>query len=800
MKKRIAPLRVNRLFLKILSCFLSLLIPIVAVGFFTYTNFVKELKRDFEEKIMMNLQISSNAIDENLQMIYESSFGFFNDPAVIRLLKPDSLYTTAERAELDQLSRSIARAHVNISGFVDEMFVYIDDRKIYTSSGANDFDPFLGKYYRFADYDASVWKSMMKSGKTIDIFHPTDVETPFARKRMIPILTLEMIGANRAVMVTTVPVATIQQRMDAVFASASTRVVVTDKDGQYLLTTDAGFANAEALRAVGELSGLPKQGEYAVGGKTYTISALSTKLYGWNFYAITPIDEFNKQASGILDMVVIICVILMVIGFIFSFIFAYYIYNPIRRIGESLSDGSEGGREEVESARSNDWERIGRGINQLIERRRQAQDELELLSMEYMDNVIVQLLQGSELSTAQNGAVRSMMASQLGFDKPSFVSCAITIEFRGDYFTDFQDVERILIQSKLKKMIILLLGDPAMYVLEYKPHLYVVVANIAEGKDVAGIERKLRQMMQTFRYDAVYCRINAGIGDVYEGPEGINRSYRDALTALLGAKPNDNFLTIRAEELPIQRNVPYTFFDETRLLNAIKAGDADGLAAMIGEMLRELDERHVSFDDRNALLYEMYNTGRRFLMERGLQPDQFATEPEHRQLSGRGEDPAALDARRRLLLDFFRRIAALMAKKQSHKSGSLVALIQSYVEEHYTSDLSLEKIAEEMDISVKYASRVFKDKIGVNLTDYISQLRIAKAKELLLHTNRSIQDITEQVGYFSRTTFLRTFKRMEGVSPQEFRKTGELRTVREDKKPDRPDEADDRGEVRFEEE
>ena len=66
-------------------------------------------------------------------------------------------------------------------------------------------------------------------------------------------------------------------------------------------------------------------------------------------------------------------------------------------------------------------------------------------------------------------------------------------------------------------------------------------------------------------------------------------------------------------------------------------------------------------------------------------------------------------------------------------------------------------------------SRLFKQKSGENLTDYINEVRIEKAKEILTTTNVKIGDIAAMVGLESRATFLRVFKKLEGVSPNEYR-------------------------------
>src|SRR5690606_27117503 len=99
------------------------------------------------------------------------------------------------------------------------------------------------------------------------------------------------------------------------------------------------------------------------------------------------------------------------------------------------------------------------------------------------------------------------------------------------------------------------------------------------------------------------------------------------------------------------------------------------------------------------------------------------------------------------------------------------------IEQNYKDDLYLEKIAIEMNLTAKYISRIFKEKTGINVTDYISMIRITKAKEMLADTELNISDISEKVGIYSRTTFIRLFKKFEGTTPNEFRKTRNFMNV-----------------------
>ncbi|MDO4272206.1 MAG: response regulator [Eubacteriales bacterium] len=96
--------------------------------------------------------------------------------------------------------------------------------------------------------------------------------------------------------------------------------------------------------------------------------------------------------------------------------------------------------------------------------------------------------------------------------------------------------------------------------------------------------------------------------------------------------------------------------------------------------------------------------------------------------------------------------------------------ILSYMQENYMQDISLDNVAEHVNLSVGYLSNYFKGKMGMNFVDYITQLRIEKAKELLIHTNEKIYRVAELVGYQNSQYFVTTFKKKTGVTPAEYRK------------------------------
>ena len=94
-----------------------------------------------------------------------------------------------------------------------------------------------------------------------------------------------------------------------------------------------------------------------------------------------------------------------------------------------------------------------------------------------------------------------------------------------------------------------------------------------------------------------------------------------------------------------------------------------------------------------------------------------------------------------------------------------------YVREHFTEDISLDMLAEKYGTYPQYLSKRIKQCLGLTFHDYISSLRIEKAKELLSSTAKEINEISKESGFVSRNTFLRVFKKYTGVTPSEYRKS-----------------------------
>lgn len=109
-------------------------------------------------------------------------------------------------------------------------------------------------------------------------------------------------------------------------------------------------------------------------------------------------------------------------------------------------------------------------------------------------------------------------------------------------------------------------------------------------------------------------------------------------------------------------------------------------------------------------------------------------------------------------------------KGQEVQEERAIISITRYLQAHLAEEISLTVLAEEFHLSAQYISQLFKSEIGVNFLAYLTNIRMEKAKKLLLSTSLSIAEISEQSGYGDYRVFTKVFKKSEGVTPSQYRR------------------------------
>ncbi|OUS76766.1 hypothetical protein B1748_09220 [Paenibacillus sp. MY03] len=757
----------NKLFIKILLCFLSLLVPIVIIGSYVYNDVKGLAERDVSQKLANNLVSSIQTIDLHLGMAHSTINNLLIGDIIQQHLRPYSELGDTGKMNMQLIVRAVGAHQNTYSSFIESIFLYIDKDKVYTGDGVIDFPIFFEKFYRSSEYDTDYWSEQLEKSDFFKLL-PATVMKNYGNtgKRVIPSVTTRYINGELATMVTSLSLRAIEQNLRSHSIYNSTGYLVLDQYKDSIINDRVDDASIDLIRQ--EVTE-PGQAEFlTVNGKRSLVILTGSEDLGWDYYSITPVASFSHESQRILDLLIWICISLMIIGIFFSFVFSVHLYNPIRNIHNILTRNELRDKAVYERRSNDELKMIGNRIYQLMNQNNEAVNQLNQYSNELLDHFFITLINGNP--AAQLGTTRQML-DKIGFQGGRYLCCCFMFQYKERFNSEIKKPERALIQDKLKNVLWGIMRQyVTCYTVKHEQNFYVCLIQLQSQEDRAQLNRALDNIKNTFAYDMVYCELTIGLGKVYDSVHDLGKSYNDALTVINRIDGDSSIQIVDAIDIRIEGTYYYSFPDQKKIVNVLRAGNREQLEAEVRDLIEMNVSRNVAYKYMGMLLVELMNTGIRYLNEKQMNRQKLLSLSEETALGGPLLNNE-LEERVGLLLDFYMRIIdeSEAGKIENRKTEAVVASITQYIELHFAKDIYLETIADEIGLSAKYISRMFKESTGVTISDYINGFRMDKAKQLLVNTDMKITDIAEQVGINSRTTFLRVFKKHEGLSPTDYR-------------------------------
>jgi two-component system response regulator YesN len=111
----------------------------------------------------------------------------------------------------------------------------------------------------------------------------------------------------------------------------------------------------------------------------------------------------------------------------------------------------------------------------------------------------------------------------------------------------------------------------------------------------------------------------------------------------------------------------------------------------------------------------------------------------------------------------------LVYSSQDARKVTQIMPAVNYIDANYDKPLSLAEVAKAACLSISRLAHLFKEQMGITIIDYLTSVRIERAKQLLLATDQNCTEICFQVGYNNQSYFTRTFKELVGMTPRRFR-------------------------------
>ncbi len=483
----------------------------------------------------------------------------------------------------------------------------------------------------------------------------------------------------------------------------------------------------------------------------YTVG--SNSLRGWSYIYLTPRNFAHTNLNHIIILSSFIYSILAIIGLVISFLATRHIYKPIKGILNIFKGFGESDGDELSFIRESAYQikLANDKLRETIKNNRLPLKTKFLSDLLYglvSDTKIDQNLQKYDLYYLQGNLIVSILEFanyQELYD--NFSKAAIL---------NIVDQLQIIIREQLLQEI-----RCEVFELNYKRYAVIIPGNDS-NKVRKILHRVLSQLESSFDLNIV-----AAVGQPVDSVYRLEESFNDALVILENRAATDKKLTIAIEDIPFSRENTYFYpLDfEKRLINFVLNGNKNGAFSTLNRLLdRNFKDKRINDKVLISFIISIVGTINRIYQQ---------LDDTIKDLDGEGkliyerlktlDDPEDL---RKKILDIFAGIIDNIQSVTKETERTFAGKLIDYIHENYNKDISLTDIAEEFNYSLGYISSLFKEHLNENYKDYLNKYRIKKAKELLQRNKKlKIKEVSKLVGCNNVNTFIRMFKRYEGISP-----------------------------------
>ena len=253
------------------------------------------------------------------------------------------------------------------------------------------------------------------------------------------------------------------------------------------------------------------------------------------------------------------------------------------------------------------------------------------------------------------------------------------------------------------------------------------------------------------------------IGRIYEDVMDINRSFLESAAIASDYHMLGNQKVILFEEIGYEeQNIQYPILEQALFIQCLKQANEEAALKALDNMIGEIEPLK-SFVITQCLCFDIINITIKTLDQlKGFELKNvdlkklitFKSLPEFREkMAG-------------LTIEMCRQFAEFKDSRNNERKSEIL----DYVNCHYgDSSMGLESVADEFGVSSNYLSRFFKQETGCSFIQYVTMIRMDRARELLVNSNKQIKEIVAEIGYIDVANFVRKFKGYEGVTPGQYR-------------------------------
>ncbi len=665
---------------------------------------------------------------------------------------------------------------------VDEFYVtWEQEGAILRSGNVREFETAFNTIHATGEIGYGQWlETIRTSGSNRFLLLPhMDALHPRTSIAYLTHLPKDLNGRVTGTVVVMTDLSRFQEAIESISGFSGGQVLILNQDNEVLMSnlTDAGVQGQVVRQLAG---GLPAEDE------SFELLSIPSSVSDLKYALVIPSSLFWEKAEYVRKFTYASIAISLLGAGVLTWFFVRRNYSPIQELVRSLTDKSI----QAERSDGNELNFIRKAISQTRNESERMALQLRLHQHALRSNMLNRLLKGrTDSPVPYEEAFKSFGMKQLS---ERFAAILFVVENEGNLSSVLPGIDgddrRKLAHFIITNVVEELVGrhGHAGYVTEIDD-MMVCLVNISEDEPpefrdgLRAIAAEAQLFLQQFRLD-----LTISIGGIHEGFSGIAEAYREAVDAMeykmvRGKREIITYDDVRIDPADnLQFGYYYPLQLEQQVINWIKAGDVGEASRAMDEIMRRnFNKPVVTLTLAKCLIFNLVGTMVKAINEIGdgessilgghpLWMDRIIACDTIQEM--RGELLALLDE---VCAFVVAKREKSVSQERAESLRHLAAKVIRHIEEHYDdTSLSVNSIGERFELKGSYLSKLFRNETGEGLPDYINKLRIDRAKRMIRDRGASITDVAKQVGYNEAATFIRVFKKYEGITPGKFKEMG----------------------------
>ncbi|WP_127579333.1 helix-turn-helix domain-containing protein [Paenibacillus koleovorans] len=728
--------RTSSLFIRLLVSFLVVISLLVAFILFSVMYYRGDIKEELIKYNTLNLKNTTDSYESLFELIHNSILTFSLQPN-LKSVEGDGIDYLKAVATMQDSQFFLANRLL----YLDNIFLLYKDTGFALEKGrGTDIQTMFGRYYQSPDYSSEFWSKQFQEMVKFRVFPAStfaelDRGNRVGPKNLIPILVKNEQLPNFYMLA--------MADADSLYGSLHHSI----NDNFYILNERGEKLYSSINSAQIALPEFPNQEGFVLQDDHYYFYMKDKS--GFTYINMIPDNTISAQVKW--NFWFLLSLILTVaVSVTLSLVLSHRLNVPVKRIIDAIQKWNtplpwQSGIKEFNI--------IHDKINDILQSSRDIHQDLSekesLLRYFAYSNMLKKIRHNSGNSSSLITADRPFV---LLLFQVCYKSALHRMEVEEERATSF-------IREYVNRIVSEVYSDSLTFQMENDQILSIVFteSDQQDPKLLATLDQ-IRLVLDTER-DYCFLTICAS-----GGTDDWNEAYRNGLELLKGRKFNEEtqvmlHLPAETEEMGLAMSPSHEEEFEANMSN----GNDALVIQLVKRLLAQLAKKDVSTQAVLAFADDIIMRTQKSLQQRALD-----TQP-IRQVQARLPSIHTYEQLEELLNSMIATASQLL-RERKEKRDHIIHFVYDYLEEHYEKDITLDAIADKLNISRSYLSTYFKEKTGIYFVDYVNTVRVGKAKKLLARPDIRIQDAASMVGYQNINSFNRMFKKFTGMTPSEFRK------------------------------